>query len=140
MNLLAEYVIPLDPRTKKNSQMIAGTGARCPKCGKRAKQFIRQGRANTEYAARAAQYLRPRPREPLAGPVLVEYRLYMKTRRKVDDLNLYAALDDILVREGVLKDDNITVIRSRDRSRVFYDRDNPRAEIRIYEYTQEESE
>lgn len=138
MNLLLQYVIPLDPRTKKNSQMIAGTGARCPKCGKRAKQFIRQGRANTEYTARAAQYLQPRPREPIEGTVRIVYRLYMQTKRKVDDLNLYAALDDILVKEKVLKDDNVRIIRNRDGSGVFYDKENPRAEIYIYEFREEE--
>lgn len=138
MELLHTFVIPLDPRTKKNSQMIAGTGARCPKCGKRAKQFIRQGRSNTEFAARAAQYMWPKPKTPIAGTVKIVYRLYMKTRRKVDDLNLFGALDDILVKEQILKDDNISIIRDRDGSRVFYDKENPRAEIYIYEYREEE--
>ena len=43
------YTIPLDPRTKKNHQMIAGSGAHCPYCGKPKKQFIRQGSAHTAY-------------------------------------------------------------------------------------------
>lgn len=138
MELLASYIIPLDPRTKKNHQTIAGKGPACYVCGKRAKQYIRQGHANTEYAARAAQYLHPKPKKPIEGPVRIVYRLYMQTRRRVDDLNLYAALDDILVHEGILKDDNISVIRSRDRSRVFHDKENPRAEVYIYEYREEE--
>lgn len=131
-------MIPLDPRTKKNSQMIAGTGARCPACGKRAKQYIRQGHANTEYSARAACYLRGKPKSPISGEVHIVYRLYMQTRRRVDDLNLYASLDDILTREGILKDDNISIIRNRDGSRVLYDKEHPRAEIYIYEYREEE--
>lgn len=138
IKLLQKYVIPLDPRTKKNSQMIAGTGPKCPVCGKKARQFIRQGRANTEYSYHAAKYLTPKPAKPIEGTVRIVYRLYMKTRRKVDDLNLYAALDDILVKESVLKDDNIGVIRNRDGSRVLYDKENPRAEIYIYEYREEE--
>lgn len=138
LKLLASYVIPLDPRTKKNSQMIAGTGARCPVCGKRAKQYIRQGHANTEYSARAGRYLREKPKIPISGEVHIVYRLYMQTRRRVDDLNLYASLDDILTREGILKDDNISIIRNRDGSRVFYDKEHPRAEIYIYEYRKEE--
>ena len=48
------------------------------------------------------------------------------------------ALDDILTREGILKDDNISIIRNRDGSRVFYDKEHPRAEIYIYEYRKEE--
>lgn len=137
MELLAGYVIPLDPRTKKNHQTIAGKGPVCHVCGKRAKQYIRQGHANTEYAARAAQYLHPKPRQPIEGTVQIVYLLYMQTRRRVDDLNLYAALDDILVHEGILKDDNISIIRSRDGSRVSYDKQNPRAEIYIYRYEEE---
>lgn len=140
MKLLQQYLIPLDPRTKKNHQMIAGTGARCPVCGKPRKQFIRQGKPNTEYAFRAAQYLQPKPASPITGKVKVVYRLYMKTRRKVDDLNLYAALDDILVTNRILADDNIGVIRSRDGSGVFYDKENPRAEIYIYEHEKEGEE
>lgn len=132
MKLLAQYIIPLDTRTKKNHMTIAGTGPRCPMCGKRQKQFVRQGRPNTEYAAQAAKYLYPKPREPISCPVHIVYRIYTQTRRRVDDLNLYASLDDILVSEGILADDNRNIIRNRDGSRVDYDKDCPRAEIYIY--------
>lgn len=37
-----------------------------------------------------------------------------------------------------MKDDNISIIRNRDGSRVFYDKEHPRAEIYIYEYRKEE--
>lgn len=137
MNLLASYVIPLDTRTKKNHQTIAGSGPKCPLCGKRKKQFVRQGHANTEYTAQAAQYLNPKPPKPLSGPVWLQYNVYMKTRRRVDDLNLYASLDDLLVKEGILSDDNISVIRCRNGSFVTYDKAAPRAEIRIYEAEEE---
>lgn len=46
---------------------------------------------------------------------------------------LDASLDDLLVKEGVLQDDNISVIRCRDGSFVDYDKEHPRAEIEIYE-------
>lgn len=138
MRLLAQYTIELDTRTKKNHMTIAGTGPKCPACGKKKKQFVRQGRANTEYSARAAQYLLPRPKEPIREPVQIVYRVYTGTRRVVDDLNLYASLDDILVVNGILKDDNRNIIRSRDGSRVLYDKERPRAEIKIYEYKEEE--
>ncbi len=65
------------------------------------------------------------------------YKLYMQTRRRVDDLNLYASLDDLLVSEGIIKDDCIKYIRNRDGSRVDYDKENPRAEIYIYTYRKE---
>lgn len=137
MELLEKYTIPLDPRTKKNHQTIAGKGPRCPKCGKRQKQYIRQGHANTEYSAKAARFLVPKPSKPFCGEIHIVYHLYMQTRRRVDDLNLYAALDDILVSEGIIRDDSIKYIRCRDGSRVLYDKENPRAEIYIYDYEEE---
>lgn len=138
IELLAQYVIPIDPRTKKNHMTIAGSGPRCPKCGKRQKQYVRQGSAHSKYAFAAAQYLNPRPREPISEQVHIVYHLYMQTKRRVDDLNLYASLDDILVHENILQDDCIKYIRNRDGSRVLYDKENPRAEIYIYRYTEED--
>lgn len=138
MKFLAQFVIPLDTRTKKNHMTIAGSGPRCKECGKRKKQYVRQGHANTAYTARAAQYLQPRPAKPLDGEIHLVYHIYMQTHRRVDDLNLYASLDDLLVSEGILKDDSIKYIRCRDGSRVLYDKENPRAEIYLYEYRKEE--
>ena len=138
MQLLAQYVIPLDPRTKKNSHRIAGSGPRCPMCGKFQKQFIRNGSTTTDFAFRAAQYLRPKPPLPISGRVQLIYRIYTATRHRKDDLNLYEALDDILVKEGILADDNRNIIRSRDGSRVLYDKASPRAEIYIFDYEEEE--
>ena len=138
MELLVKYVIPLDTRAKKNSHRIAGSGPRCPMCGKFQKQFIRNGSTATDFAFRAAQYLTPRPVKSFGGQVHLIYRVYTATWHKKDDLNLYEALDDILVKEGILADDNRKIIRSRDGSRVLYDKDNPRAEIYIYDYKEED--
>lgn len=138
MTPMHKYVILLDPKTKKNSHRIAGCGPRCPVCGKYQKQFIRNGSATTDFSFRAAQFIHPRPPVPISRPVRMVYLIYTGTRRKVDDLNLYEALDDILVNERVLADDNRSIIRSRDGSRVLYDKENPRAEIYIYEYDEEE--
>jgi len=138
MEPIAQYVIPLDPRSKKNSHRIAGCGPRCPMCGKYKKQFIRNGKITTNYAAGVGTYLLPKPTKPITGPVHLVYRLYTQTWHRKDDLNLYAALDDILVSMGILKDDDRKTIRNRDGSRVLYDKENPRAEIYIYEYREEE--
>jgi hypothetical protein len=107
-------------------------------CGKYKKQFIRNGDKTTEYSFLSAKYLQPKPRKPIERPVHLIYRLYTGTWHRKDDLNLYEALDDILVKEGILKDDDRKTIRSRDGSRILYDKDNPRAEIYIYEYREED--
>lgn len=139
MEELARYTIPLNPRPKKNEHRIAGSGPKCPVCKKYKKQFVRNGNKTTEYAFQAAKFLQPKPKKPIGGPVHIVYRCYRETRHRVDDLNLYEALDDILVKSGILIDDNINIIRSRDGSRVTYDKENPRAEIYIYRYEEEEN-
>ncbi len=133
------YTIPLDPRTKKNHQMIAGSGSRCPYCGKFKKLFIRQGKANQEYTVKAFPYLAPRPPQPIDSPVRVCYRFYMATRRRVDTLNLCAAADELLVEAGILKDDNSSIVVSHDGTRVLYDKHNPRTEIYIYQWEDDAS-
>lgn len=125
------YTILGDPRTKKNHQTIAGAGAKCPVCHKPAKQWIMQGSAHENYAEAAKWQLRPRPRHPIECPVNVKCLFYMKTRGRVDSLNLLATIDDLLVACGILKDDNSRIVVAHDGSRVLYDKDNPRVEITI---------
>lgn len=132
------FVIKGEPRTKKNSQMIAGAGKRCPVCKKPEKQWIRQGKAHDEFAKTALLQLRPRPKIPIDYPVNIQCMFYMKTRRKVDALNLLAAIDDILVSSGILDDDNSRIVVSHDGSRVLHDKDNPRTEITITRFEAEQ--
>lgn len=126
-----KYTILGDPRTKKNHQMIAGAGSKCPVCKKPSKQWIRQGSFHDDYAEAAKWQLRPRPPRPIECPVNVKCVFYMKTRRRVDALNLLATIDDLLVDCEILKDDNSNIVVAHDGSRVFYDKDNPRTEITI---------
>ncbi len=134
-----KFTIHGDPRTKKNSEIIAGSGGRCPVCGKFRKQWIKQSSAHDAWAVaarfdvRAAMILNERARTlfPIAEPVNVKAVFYMQTRRKVDLLNLLAAVDDLLVDCGVLEDDNARVVAAHDGSRVLYDKDAPRIEIEI---------
>lgn len=133
------YTIIGDPRTKKNHQMIAGAGKKCPVCKKHEKIFVRQGSYHDEYVESAKWQLHPRPARPIECPVNVKCLFYMKTRRKVDALNLLATIDDLLVECEILKDDSRNYVVAHDGSRVLYDKDNPRTEItitRVYDYEQ----
>lgn len=125
-----EYIIMGDPRTKKNSQQIVGGGKRCPACGKPAKQWIMQSKANKVYTRDAVRQLQGAPKAP-AGRLNVKALFYMKTRRRVDLLNLLEAVDDILTEAGIIDDDNASIIGGHDGSRVLYDPHNPRTEICI---------
>jgi Holliday junction resolvase RusA-like endonuclease len=59
----------------------------------------------------------------------------MPTKRRVDLVNLLEATCDVLVKYKVISDDNSRVVASHDGSRVFYDKENPRTEIFIEEFS-----
>lgn len=122
-----KFMIPLIPVTKKNSQRIIinrATGS--PR--------IIPSPQYQKYEADAAQYI-PKLSEPIEEPVQVTCCFYMPTRRRVDLTNLLEAIDDVLVKSGVLKDDDYTVIASHDGSRVYYDKKQPRTEVVISSFT-----
>lgn len=136
---LYRAVIPLAPVSKKNSQRILYNR-------KRGVHFIAPSAAYERYE-REAILLLP-PVHPLNGisdragrgdlirvsisqPVTVRCRFYMPTKRRVDLVNLLEAIDDVLVKGGILADDHSGIIVSHDGSRVLYDKANPRTEIEI---------
>jgi Holliday junction resolvase RusA-like endonuclease len=57
----------------------------------------------------------------------------MDARRKVDLSNLLNAVDDAMVKSGLIIDDNRDIIAGHDGSRVFHDKINPRIELEIKE-------
>ncbi len=120
--------IPIPPRTKKNSQRIVKTknGGHC----------ILPSKQYTQYEKDAMWFIRSRLTmlpggETIKHPVNVKAVFYMDTRRCVDLVNLQEALLDVLVRGGLLEDDNCTIVASMDGSRVLYDKEHPRTEITI---------
>lgn len=69
--------------------------------------------------------------EPIETPINIKAVYFMPTHRRVDITNLLSATHDILVKHGVIADDNSKIVVSVDGSRVFYDKENPRTEIEI---------
>ena len=45
--------------------------------------------------------------------------------------NMLEAIDDVMVKAGLLADDNYTIVQSHDGSQILYDKENPRTEITI---------
>lgn len=113
-----------DPRTKKNSQRIVvrPNGSR----------FVMPSRQYAAYEERCLWQL-AEERRGIDYPCNVSCVYYMATRRKVDLCNLIEASLDILVKAGVIADDNANVVAAHDGSRVRLDRQNPRCEITITE-------
>lgn len=116
------FTISLPPVSKKNSQQILTNRTT-------GKPFVMPSQQFKDYET-AALWFVPK-RYYIDYPVNVECHFYMSTKRKVDLTNLLEAIDDVMVKAGLLSDDNYTVIQSHDGSRVYYDKDNPRTEIRI---------
>lgn len=118
---MIKIVIPLNPVTKKNSLRVVQTTYGKPRVLP-SEQFERY--------EKAALKLLPK-RRTIDYPVNVRALFYMATRRKVDLTNLLEALDDVLVKGGIIADDNSRLIVSHDGSRVLCDKSNPRTEVTI---------
>lgn len=118
------FTIPISPTTKKNSQQIAINR-------KTGRPFVTQSKKYKEYERAAMEYVQRVLCYKVEPPLNVKCLFYMPTRRRVDLTNLLEAIDDVMVKAGLLPDDDYTVIQSHDGSRVLYDKDNPRTEIEI---------
>lgn len=126
---MLKITIELPPITKKNSQRILvnkSTG----------KPFIMPSEQYKQYEKDAQWFIRERPR--IDYPVNVKCVFYMPTRRRVDLTNLMEAADDVLVHAGVIADDHSGIVVSHDGSRVLVDKENPRTEIEITGYRNED--
>lgn len=128
-----KIVIHGNPVTKKNSQNVVFIGEKCPVCHKGKRAIPMQSSQYKMYEKLAAKEI-PKLQQPIDYQVEATYLYYMKTQRAVDLTNLEEATDDILVKYGILKDDNNKIIASHDGSRVYYDKDDPRVEIEIKEF------
>ncbi len=114
-----KLTIKLPPVTKKNSMQIVGNGKR---------PMLIPSAQYRRYERDAGWFLKPLA---ISEPVNIRAIYFMPARRKVDITNLESALMDVLVKYGVIADDNCRVVVSTDGSRVMYDKENPRTEVTI---------
>lgn len=118
------FTVPLTPISKKNSQQILVNKAT-------GRPFIMPSKKYKEYEQNALWFI-PKG-ETINKPVNVKCLFYMPTRRKCDLVNMQEAILDVMVKAGLLKDDNYSIVQSMDGSRVLYDKSNPRTEVYITE-------
>ena len=120
------FTVKLPPITKKNSQQIVTNR-------ETGKLFIIPSKQYKNYEQNALWFI---PKNIyISKPVNIKCLFYMPTKRKCDLTNLLESIDDIMVKAGLLEDDNYLIIQSHDGSRVYVDKENPRTEIIIKEYT-----
>ena len=113
-----DLIISGRPITKKNGMM-------------RTKHGIIQSPQYRQYEADALWQIPATVRLGIDQPCNVRCVYHMPTRGKVDLLNLLSATCDILVKAGVIADDNSRIVTGHDGSRVLYDKERPRVEVRI---------
>ena len=119
---MINFTIPLTPISKKNSMRICANKTT-------GRPFIMPSAAYKKYESEALWFI-PK-NECIDYPVNVKMLFYMPTLRKCDLVNMEEAALDIMVKAGLLKDDNYSIVYSMDGGRVFYDKENPRTEIEI---------
>lgn len=124
MEYYSKIIIPLEPRTKKNSQQIRKNRAT-------GQHFVAPSKTFSVYQNQCFPYLYSMRSnaESLQYPLNIKCLFYMPTRRRVDLVNLLEAIDDILVHYKLIVDDCAAYIGGHDGSRVLYDKENPRTEI-----------
>lgn len=116
-----KFTIPIAPVSKKNHQQIIYHSGR---------PMVIPSKQYLQYEKDAMWFL-PNV-DTIEEKVNVKAVFYMPTKRRVDLTNLLQALLDVLVKYGILADDNSKVVFSVDGSYVDYDKKNPRTEVEIY--------
>lgn len=75
----------------------------------------------------------------LNTPIQIDYKVFPKTKRKFDVANVLSIVDkyfcDALVEEGLIEDDNCDYLLQVTYSMGVVDKDNPRVEATIREFT-----
>lgn len=121
------FTVKLTPISKKNSQQIVTN----PKTGR---PFILPSKNYKQYERDALWFI-PKGKT-IDYPVNVKCLFYMPTRRKCDLVNMQEAILDVMVKAGLLADDNYGIVQSMDGSRVLYDKNAPRTEVYITRITE----
>ena len=123
-NQILKFTLDIPAKTKKNSQQILVNR-------KTGRPFVSQSSAYKAFEKACIMLIPNEARVGIDYPIIAKYTIYMQTKRKVDGLNLSSAIDDILVKAGVITDDNRDIVAGHDGTRVYYDKQHPRIVVEI---------
>lgn len=118
-----KIIIPVIPRSKKNSQQIISNS-------KTKRPMIIQSKLYTNFERECGLYLK-RYKSNIDYSINLKIDFYVPDKRRRDIANYIEAIQDILVKYEVIKDDNYNIITSLDGTRMYIDKENPRVEIEI---------
>lgn len=122
---MLKFTLSVKPVTKKNhSQMIT------TKSGRRILLPSKQYKAFEDETVKQLMWMYGNI-EPIDYPVNLKAIFYREANYKSDLVNYLQALQDALVKGGILKDDNVKIVYSLDGSRLLTDKNYPRIEVEI---------
>ena len=127
---MIKIVIPVNPRSKKNSQEIVFN----KKTGHR---MVIQNKRYTEFEKECKKYI-PQLEKPIDYPINLKCKFYVCDARKRDLANYIEAIQDVLVKYNVLEDDNYNIVASLDGCSMEIDRENNRVELFIEKLKEQE--
>ena len=122
--------IPLQCRSKKNSEQIYINP-------KTRKPFITQSKLYKEFEQNCGYFLN-KYKTNIDYPINLKCTFYVADKRKRDIVNLLNAIQDILVKYKVIKDDNYNIVASLDGSKIIYEKGRQETIIEISKINESE--
>lgn len=120
-----EFTIPVKPRTKKNSSSIVTL--------KNGRTLLLPSKYYKAFEKEVVNYVVSLfgNLEAIDKPINLCCVFYKEKNHRSDLVGYLQAIQDALVKAGMLLDDNSNIVASTDGSRVELDRENPRIEVKI---------
>ncbi|MCP5059588.1 MAG: hypothetical protein GY937_23025 [bacterium] len=124
INILAQFTIPGEVRSKKNSRQSASG------------QYVRSSKAHQKWESGAIAYLmqwRGRNRgEDRENAISIYTELWRGTEGHYDPDNMGTSVLDAMVASGIIPRDGFPLVYCTRTRHAGIDRENPRAEVTIY--------
>ena len=128
---MLKIVIPLLCRPKKNSEQIAFNP-------RTKKPFIIQSKYYHQFERDCGIFLKRYARH-INTPVNLKCLFIVPDKRKRDLTNLENAIADIMIKYGVIEDDNYNIVAGWDGSRIIYEKGKEEIIIEIEELTNDKN-
>lgn len=97
--------------------------------------MIIQSKIYREFERECGKFLLKYKGNKITYPVNLKCLFYTKDKRKRDLSNLINAIQDVLVKYGIIEDDNHNIVKSLDGSRIIYRPDEkPQIIVEITKY------
>lgn len=120
-----KFTIPIKPRTKKNHAQLVTL--------KTGRQVLLPSKSYKEFEKEVVEWVENNFRnlQPINSSINLCCHFYKDKSFRSDLVGYLQAIQDALVKAGLLEDDNHEIVTTTDGSQVFLDKQNPRIEVEI---------